>query len=619
VLDGKFEPATQVAGFDDLIAAGVDGIVIQPVDAVALAPSVQAAREAGILVMFVGGLPDPTSPVPAGGVFNDEELVREAAREALAWLEENKPGEKAKLVLFDIPSIIVCHEWRMEAFRDEVLKEWGEDNVEIVFHDLVDHSLDVVVAKMEDLIQSGADFNIFTACGGTGAVGGMQALKAAGRGNAVNNVPETEWVLSIDATPAELEYLLDPGSSIVKTIALTPKNNAQIFLDNFKKILNGDIDPDDGDYVAVAPGFYVPSDSCVAAREAISDQYANVPGYWKLDCAEFEAGASLLDGLELAFITAGNQSEYQISQGDWFKEFAETEGASVTVLDGKFEPATQVTGMDDLIAAGVDGIVIQPVDAVALAPSVQAAREAGIIVMFVGGLPDPTSPVPAGGVFNDEELVREAAQEALAWLEENKPGEKAKLVLFDIPSIIVCHEWRMEAFRDEVLNEWGEDNVEIVFHDLVDHSLDVVVAKMEDLIQSGADFNIFTACGGTGAVGGMQALQAAGRGMAENNVPLTEWVLSIDATPAELEYLLDTESSVIKTIALTPKNNALIFLENFKKILSGELDPDDGDYVAVAPGFFVPSDSCVAAREAISDQYANIPGYWKLDCSEYEN
>jgi len=329
------------------------------------------------------------------------------------------------------------------------------------------------------------------------------------------------------------------------------------------------------------------------------------------------AGESPVAGKKLAFITFGNASEYQISQGEWFKEFAEAEGAEVTVIDGKFDPAAQVAAMDDLTAAGVDGIVIQPFDAVALVPSVQAAREAGIPVMYVGGLPDPAATVPAGGVFNDEELVREAAREAVAWLKENKPGEKAKLVLFDIPGAIVCHEWRMAAFRDEVIKQMGEENVEDVYYDLVDHSLDVVVAKMEDLIQSGADFNIFTACGGTGAVGGMQALQDAGRGTAVDNVPQTEWVLSIDATPAELEYLLDPNSSLVKTIALTPKNNGQVFLDNFKKILSGEIDADS-DYVAPAPGMFVPSDSCEAAREAISDQYANVPGYWTLDCSEYQ-
>ena len=36
--------------------------------------------------------------------------------------------EKAKLVLFDIPGVIVCHEWRMAAFRDEV-RTWLEEHL----------------------------------------------------------------------------------------------------------------------------------------------------------------------------------------------------------------------------------------------------------------------------------------------------------------------------------------------------------------------------------------------------------------------------------------------------------------------------------------------------------
>jgi ABC-type sugar transport system substrate-binding protein len=238
--------------------------------------------------MFVGGTPDPSSIVPTGGTFNDEALVREAARNSVAWLRENKPGEKARLVLFDIPSIIVCHEWRMVAFRDEVIKQMGKENVVDVYNDLVDHTLDTVVSKMEDIIQSGVDFNIFTACGGTGAVGGMQAMRAAGRGRAINGVPDDVWVLSIDATPMELDYLLDPTAAIVNTIALTPKNNAVVFLDNFKRIATGEIDPD-SDYVAVAPGVMLyKTDSCQKVRDTLVDQYANVPGYHAVDCSKWE-------------------------------------------------------------------------------------------------------------------------------------------------------------------------------------------------------------------------------------------------------------------------------------------------------------------------------------------
>jgi ribose transport system substrate-binding protein len=266
---------------DDLVARGVDGILIQMVDAVALASSVEAAREAGIPVLSVGGLPDASTPIPAS-TFNDEALVREAARHAGDWVTANTQDGVARIVLFDIPSIIVCHEWRMVAFEDEIKDYLGEDKVEVVFNDFVEHSLDVVVAKMEDLIQSGADFNVFTACGGTGAVGGMDALVAAGRGTATDGNPDTEYVFSIDATPAELEYLVDPTSSLAETLALTPKTNAAVFLDTFKRILGGEIGADEA-WVGSAPGELLGTD-CESVRELLADQYAVVPGYNVLEC-----------------------------------------------------------------------------------------------------------------------------------------------------------------------------------------------------------------------------------------------------------------------------------------------------------------------------------------------
>lgn len=323
-----------------------------------------------------------------------------------------------------------------------------------------------------------------------------------------------------------------------------------------------------------------------------------------------------LDGMEIGFVNWGNASEYQIAQSEWFKQFAEAEGAKVTVMDGKIDPATQVKALDDLIAAGVDGIVVQAVDPVATAPSIKAAREAGITVMHIGGLPDPSAVVPAGGVFNDEVLAREAARNAAAWLQENKPGEKAKVVLFDVPSVIVCHEWRMVAFLDEITKQMGEENVEVVFNDFVDHNLETVVSKMEDLIQSGADFNIFSACGGTGAIGGLDAMKAAGKGIADNGVPQDVWVLSIDATPAELDYLVDPASSLVNTIALTPKNNAKVFLDNFKKMLSGEIGLDE-DFVAPAPGIMLnKSDGCQVISDKLADQYSIVPGYAALKCEK---
>ncbi|MBX3029921.1 MAG: sugar ABC transporter substrate-binding protein [Chloroflexi bacterium] len=325
-------------------------------------------------------------------------------------------------------------------------------------------------------------------------------------------------------------------------------------------------------------------------------------------------GDSVVAGKRLTFITWGNASEYQIAQGEWFKQFAEAEGASVNVIDGKIDPLAQIKAIEDSVAAGVDGIVIQQIDPVPVVAAVNAAKEAGVPIMNVGGLADPSAMIPVGGTFNDEQLVRESARDAAQWLRDTG-REKAEIVLFDVPQNIVCHDWRMAAFKDELIKELGADNVVDVYNDLVDQSLDVVTTKMEDIIQSGRSFNIYSACGGTGAVGGLDALTSAGRAKMENGIPADTWVLSIDATPGELAYLLDPEVSLMNTIALTPKTNAEVFLANFKQILSGEIAPD-ANHVAEAPGvLFRKADGCEIVSTALADQYAIVPGYQAVDCS----
>ena len=97
-----------------------------------------------------------------------------------------------------------------------------------------------------------------------------------------------------------------------------------------------------------------------------------------------------------------------------------------------------------------------------------------------------------------------------------------------------------------------------------------------------------------------------------DGVPVTEYVFSIDATPAELEYLVDTESALVETLALTPKSNAEVFLDTFKRILGGDIGADEA-FVGVAPGILLPPD-CAEVSELLADQYAVIPGYSALEC-----
>ena len=327
------------------------------------------------------------------------------------------------------------------------------------------------------------------------------------------------------------------------------------------------------------------------------------------------APTELLKGKNLVFVLFSFDG-YQQGQGSWFKRLAEAEGAKVTLIDGKADPEIQLKAMEDAIATKPDGIVWHIVRGPAAVNALLAAQAARIPVVVTGSRPDPQTgvTVPFVQLF-DYEIAREGGVAAAKWLKQNKPGEKAKVVYFDRTGVVHCANYRGDGFIAGITSVMGAGNVQIVFRDNVTASQDESMRRMEDLLQRSPDFNIFSGCGATHALGGLAALNAAGRGKAVGGVPLTEFIVSIDGTPDELTRLLDPTSALKATVGLLPRENATKHLETLKRILSGELKLND-NITVLAPGHLLPV-RCDKINEYITTQYSMVQGYAPLDCSKY--
>lgn len=321
---------------------------------------------------------------------------------------------------------------------------------------------------------------------------------------------------------------------------------------------------------------------------------------------------SVLDGKRIAFVLWGFDG-YQQAQGNWFKNLAESHGAEVTLIDGKVDPQVQIEAIDDLIAAGVDGIVFQPVEPAAAVNPVRSAQQAGIPLVLAGAEPDPTTGVVAPFVqFNDYEVTFQAGVHAAEWLKAAQPDANARVVVFDVLTLGYCKDLRMQGFLDGVASVIPE--AEVVFRDTVEHKREVSLAKMEDLLQSNPDFNIFTACGADGVLGGISALQAAGRATATDKVPDSEYIFTIDGTPSEIELLLDPASAVMETMTLTPKENAQAYLDVLTGIMNGTIAPDQ-DLNIAAPGVLLPPD-CAGLADILQEQYGVLSTFEPIVCPE---
>jgi ABC-type sugar transport system substrate-binding protein len=123
---------------------------------------------------------------------------------------------------------------------------------------------------MADVIQSRKTFNIATGCNGESTLGALAALRAAGRGKAVNKVPVSEYLFSVDGTAAEVKELTDPSSPLMSTLALTPKDNTKALLDDLLNLIHKKISNTDNS--VHLKDVFLPTD-CAGVNKILQAQY----------------------------------------------------------------------------------------------------------------------------------------------------------------------------------------------------------------------------------------------------------------------------------------------------------------------------------------------------------
>ena len=320
-----------------------------------------------------------------------------------------------------------------------------------------------------------------------------------------------------------------------------------------------------------------------------------------------------VSGKKVALVNYGSDG-YQQGQAAWFTKAAEADGAQVTVVDGKGDLTVQIKAIDDFIAAKVDGIAWDPADPSAVVETTKAVQAAGIPLLWVEAGPGAGAGATAPlAMFNDQQLTKEAGVMAAKYVTEVMK-QTPKVVAFDLLTFPTCVDLRIGGFIEGVKSV--SPDAEVVFHDEVPYDRNGAMAKMEDVLQASPDFNIFIGCGSEQVIGGILGLEAAGRGKAVDKKPATEWIVTIDGTPAELERLLDPNSAVVETITMTPKENGTEIWAMLKSMMCGELAPTDGTVVDL-PGLFMPKD-CEEVSAVYEEQYGMTNIYTPLDCSKYQ-
>jgi len=215
--------------------------------------------------------------------------------------------------------------------------------------------------------------------------------------------------------------------------------------------------------------------------------------------------------------TEGNPFFVKMREGAQAK--AQELGLDLRTYAGDFDGdnESQIAAIESLIAAGAKGFAIVPSDSSAIVPTIQQARDAGLLVIVLDTPLEPMDAADATFATDNRQAGRLIGQWAAGTLGDE--AANAKIAFLDLaenqPTVDYLRDQGfMEGFGIDVKdpNRYGdEDDPRICGHEMTAGSEPDAVPAMERLLQRCPDVNVVYAINEPAAAGGYQALQAAGK------------------------------------------------------------------------------------------------------------
>lgn len=229
------------------------------------------------------------------------------------------------------------------------------------------------------------------------------------------------------------------------------------------------------------------------------------------------SSASAQDIVGLITKTEGNPFFVKMREGAAQK--AEELGLEFQSFAGKYDGDNegQVAAIESLISAGAKGFAIVPSDSSAIVPTIQQARDAGLLVIVLDTPLDPIDAADATFATDNRKAGKLIGQWAAAKLGDD--AANAKIAMLDLatnqPTVDYLRDQGfMEGFGVDVKdpNRYGdEDDARICGHEMTGGNEDGGRTAMETLLQKCPDINVVYTINEPAAAGAWEALKAAGK------------------------------------------------------------------------------------------------------------
>lgn len=227
-----------------------------------------------------------------------------------------------------------------------------------------------------------------------------------------------------------------------------------------------------------------------------------------------------------------NNNPWRIAETKSIREEAEKRGIKMVYSDAQSDTAKQISDVEDMVAQGVNYIILAPREFEGLTPALETAKKADIPVILV----DRKVAGEAGKdyvSFLGSNFI-EQGQKAADWLIEEMGGKGNIVELTGTSGSSVAMD-RQKGFGDR-LKEKAPD-MKVIASQTGDFARANGQKVMENLLQSEGDkINAVYAHNDEMAIGAINAIKAAGKVPGKDII-----IVSVDGTKDALQAIIDGE------------------------------------------------------------------------------
>lgn len=265
---------------------------------------------------------------------------------------------------------------------------------------------------------------------------------------------------------------------------------------------------------------------------------------------------SALEGLKVGFSQCDNMNSWRIAETESMQEVANQYGIELVYTDAAGDIAKQASDVEDMVAQGVDYIVIAPQEEDGLQSSLKSAMDAGIPVILVDrGINGTAGEEYTTAIMSD--FVWEAQQVAEKFIEHT--DGKGNCVILQGTQGATSTNDRQEGFMEVI----GKTDIKIVADQVANYTMAEGQSVMENILQAqGDDIDMVFAHNDDMALGAIEAIKAAGYKPGEDII-----VGGIDGPAAAMEAILAGEQ--LCSCSCSPKFGPVAF-ETIARIEAGE-------------------------------------------------